>query len=96
MKNNSPKCLEELLRLLTVIENLTLNTSLDRKEDLGYWEADGCLHLSWEHLGIKCFSKTERHEGKKHFHPLLAMRNPLYHYNSVSCNSKRTGSGSNL
>ena len=59
MKNHTPKYLEEFLRLPTGIENLTPNTSFDIKEDLGYWEADGCSHSSLEHLGIQCLSITK-------------------------------------
>lgn len=41
------------------MENLTLNTSLDIKEDLGYWEADGCSHSSLDHLTLQCLNITE-------------------------------------
>ena len=59
MKNHTLKYLEEFLRLPIRIENLTLNTSLDIKEDLGYWEADGCSHSSLDHLSIQCLNITE-------------------------------------
>lgn len=59
MKNHTPKYPEEFLRLPTGIENITPNTSFEIKEDLGYWEADGCSHSSLKHLGIQCLSITE-------------------------------------